>query len=117
VTPVARTTTEFLPLYEEVFATRKTEAEHLLKGLPPLTLGPKPVVRHVVGGNPAIEIVNYADAHGIELIVMGTHGRTGFKAWMAGSVAERVVRFAHCPVLVVRPLSEAQSIAPSARSA
>jgi nucleotide-binding universal stress UspA family protein len=56
----------------------------------------------VVPGAPAAAIVRYASDEGIDLIVMGTHGR-GFVAHaMLGSVAEKVVRTAPCPVLTVR---------------
>ena len=54
-------------------------------------------------GNPPHEIVNYANEHGIELIVIGTHGRGGFMHLLLGSCAEKVVRKAQCPVLTVRP--------------
>ena len=47
-------------------------------------------------------IVNYAATHAIDLIVMGTHGRGFLKHLLMGSVAERVVRTAPCPVLTVR---------------
>lgn len=53
-------------------------------------------------GVPAVEVVRYAKEHDIDLIVMGTHGR-GFVAHVVmGSVAEKVVRTAPCPVLTVR---------------
>jgi universal stress protein A len=52
-------------------------------------------------GDPAHAIVEYARGHGIDLIVMGTHGRTGVSRALLGSVAERVVRSAPCPVLTV----------------
>jgi nucleotide-binding universal stress UspA family protein len=52
--------------------------------------------------NPAEEIVRYAQAHSIDLIVMGTHGRSAVAHLLMGSVAERVVRTAPCPVLTVR---------------
>jgi nucleotide-binding universal stress UspA family protein len=52
--------------------------------------------------NPADAIVTYADEHRIDIIVMGTHGRSGLSRLMVGSVAERVVRFSPCPVLTVR---------------
>ena len=56
-------------------------------------------------GTPAHDICEFARAHGHDLIVMGTHGRTGLSRFLLGSVAERVVREAPCPVLVVRPKS------------
>ncbi len=52
-------------------------------------------------GTPAYSIVEYAAAHDIDLIVMGTHGRGGMSHLLMGSVAERVVRSAACPVLTV----------------
>jgi nucleotide-binding universal stress UspA family protein len=53
-------------------------------------------------GWPAIEIVDYATQKGFDLIVMGTHGRKGIKHALMGSVAERVVRTAPCPVLTLK---------------
>ncbi len=53
-------------------------------------------------GTPAPAIVDYAAATGTNLIVMGTHGRTGLAHLLMGSVAEHVVRTARCPVLTVR---------------
>jgi nucleotide-binding universal stress UspA family protein len=53
-------------------------------------------------GSPAHEIVRYADDRDIDLIVMGTHGRSGVAHMVMGSVAEQVVREAPCPVLIVR---------------
>jgi len=47
------------------------------------------------------EIVDYAKRHDVDLIVMSTHGRTGIQHFFLGSVAERVIRQALCPVLVV----------------
>jgi nucleotide-binding universal stress UspA family protein len=52
-------------------------------------------------GAPAQAIVELARTRGFDLIVMGTHGRTGLRRLLIGSVAERVVRLAHCPVLTV----------------
>ncbi len=54
-------------------------------------------------GEPAAEIVTFAKEAGVDLVVVGTHGRTGLEHALMGSVAERVVRRAHCPVLSVRP--------------
>ena len=52
--------------------------------------------------NAAEEIVKYGKAHNIDLIVMGTHGRGAVAQLLVGSVAEKVVRTAPCPVLTVR---------------
>lgn len=60
------------------------------------------VVRQVCVGSPFVEITRYAKAHDIHLVVIGTHGRGAIAHMLLGSVAERVVRKAPCPVLVVR---------------
>jgi nucleotide-binding universal stress UspA family protein len=60
----------------------------------------------VVTGSPAKAIVDYADAVQPDLIVMGTHGRGGVAHLLLGSVAERVIRTASCPVLTVREAKE-----------
>lgn len=52
--------------------------------------------------SPADEIVKYASEQAIDLIVIGTHGRSGVAHLLMGSVAENVVRSAPCPVLIVR---------------
>lgn len=56
----------------------------------------------VLVGNPGEKIIDYANTNDINLIVIPSHGRTGISRFLLGSVAERVVRFAHCPVLVLR---------------
>ena len=57
---------------------------------------------HFAVGVPSFEIVRFAGDHEIDLIVMGTHGRTGLAHVLIGSVAERVVQKAPCPVLTVK---------------
>ena len=57
---------------------------------------------HLLVGHPADAIVDFANEHGIDLIVMGTHGRTGVARLVMGSIAEAVVRRAECPVLSVK---------------
>jgi nucleotide-binding universal stress UspA family protein len=60
-------------------------------------------VRGVVRvGVPAEEIVRAAEAEGAAMIVMGTHGRGGVQRLMVGSVVDRVLRTATCPLLLVR---------------
>ncbi|MBE9140287.1 universal stress protein [Nodosilinea sp. LEGE 07088] len=53
-------------------------------------------------GHPSAEIIDYAEHNAIDLIVIPSSGRTGLSRFFLGSVAERVVRFSHCPVLVIR---------------
>lgn len=53
-------------------------------------------------GDPTTQIVDYAEEIGADLIVMPSHGRTGAKRFLLGSVAERVVRLSHCPVLILK---------------
>ncbi|SNR41818.1 universal stress protein [Halorubrum vacuolatum] len=61
------------------------------------------VEKHLRRGRPYEEILAAADAYDADLIVMGTHGRTGIGRFLtAGSVAERVVRYSECPVLTAR---------------
>ena len=66
------------------------------------------------GGTAADEIVDAAIDYGADLIVMGTHGRSGFQHLLAGSVAEQVIRRARCPVLTVRSTAAAAAQWPGA---
>ncbi|MHC4307289.1 MAG: universal stress protein [Planctomycetota bacterium] len=56
----------------------------------------------VIQGIPFAEIISTAKEKEIDMIVIGSHGRTGISHMMMGSVSEKVVRKAHCPVLTVR---------------
>jgi len=75
-------------------ALRRHAAEHGLEGC-------HVSVSHSIG-NPAPAIVEYAEAVEADLIAIAASGRTGLSRVLLGSVAERVVRFAKCPVLVIR---------------
>jgi nucleotide-binding universal stress UspA family protein len=65
-----------------------------------------PCRHRLVMGDPAAEILRIAAEEGAEMIVMGTHGRTGLFRALMGSVAEAVVRRAPCPVLVYRAAAD-----------
>jgi len=78
------------------------ELEKMLRSVAPTDKGATCVHRLALG-NPAEEIVQVAKDEGVELIVMGTHGRTGLGRLLMGSVAEAVVRRAPCPVLTLKP--------------
>ena len=71
-----------------------------------------PVTHVFMEGDPAEEIVRYAGDAGIDVIVMGTHGRTGKERQLMGSVAERVMRDAPCSVLVVKMPRGSQGVKP-----
>ncbi len=60
-------------------------------------------VTAIAHGRASSSIIEYARANDIDLIVIATHGRTGFEHFIFGSTAERVVRESPCPVLTVRP--------------
>ena len=67
-------------------------------------------------GDPATEVVRYARDASMDLVVMGTHGRTGLERLLMGSVAEKVLREAPCSVLVVKlpkgiPVTEKREVA------
>jgi nucleotide-binding universal stress UspA family protein len=60
------------------------------------------VESHVLEGNPSHEIIEFAKNNDIDLIVLGTHGKSGFDRFLLGSVAEKVSRNSNVPVMIVR---------------
>jgi nucleotide-binding universal stress UspA family protein len=71
-----------------------------------------PVSHVILEGDPAEQIVRYVAESGTDLVVMGTHGRTGLERLLVGSVAERVMREARCSVLVVKLPRAAHAASP-----
>lgn len=57
----------------------------------------------MLSGIPFEQIIDFATDNKVDIIIMGTHGRTGLARMLLGSTAEKVIRKAHCPVLTVRP--------------
>jgi nucleotide-binding universal stress UspA family protein len=94
----------FIAAYPELQKDVEESAVKQLDGLltdeDRVTLGARPVLR--TSTSPAQAIVAYARDAGTDLIIMGTHGRGAMAHLLMGSVAERVVRTAPCPVLTVR---------------
>lgn len=90
-------------LYDEMVRMSVDEAQAYLNTAA-LTLGDVPgeVERVAVSGSPADAIVQYAEEHGVDLIVMSTHGRTGSSRWVYGSVAEKVMHHAPCATAIIR---------------
>lgn len=66
------------------------------------SMGARSVTSRLSYGDPAVGIVAIAAEEGFDLVVMGTHGRTGLSRWVLGSVTEKVVRGAPCAVLTVK---------------
>ncbi|MGM0578992.1 MAG: universal stress protein [Myxococcota bacterium] len=83
---------------DEGRATRVKEA--IQQGLADRDLGSMPVDVRV--GSPGVTICDYAEEAGADLIVISSHGRSGLRRLLLGSVAETVLRHAPCPVLVLR---------------
>jgi nucleotide-binding universal stress UspA family protein len=89
-----------VPLFEVVDEWQKQAEQRLRASIPEEDKG-RVTVSSVVA-TPYAEILDYAAANKVDLIVMGTHGRGGVTHMLLGSIAERVVRRAPCPVLTVR---------------
>ena len=87
-------------------------AEHIAGFVCPREIDPAAVTRTVVHGCAHREIVEFARAHGADLIVMGTHGYGPLRRLLLGSVTERVLRTAPCPVMAVRPPAMAPAMLP-----
>jgi nucleotide-binding universal stress UspA family protein len=84
----------------DLVMSAERRAEHLLTADDRASLRAQAVVE--TSDHPADAIVHYAKSEGIDLIVMGTHGRGALAQVLVGSVAERVVRTAPCPVLTIK---------------
>ncbi|MBM3850759.1 MAG: universal stress protein [Verrucomicrobia bacterium] len=94
----------YLPHYSPEDEARQVEAVH--RQLLDIAVGLDTAKRtefSVRVGRPWHEVVGAVGELGIDLLVLTTHGRTGLRHMLMGSVAEKIVRHTHCPVLVVRP--------------
>jgi nucleotide-binding universal stress UspA family protein len=91
---------DYSELQRETEAAARAQLEALLNEEDRAMLKAKPVL--LVSNSPALAIARHATESRADLILMGTHGRGGVTHLLMGSVAERVVRIAPCPVLTVR---------------
>lgn len=101
VIPVHDDPTSFnLPLYEKEMeqsagkALKKMQQEMDCQNVHSRTV--------VIQGDPATQIVSLADTENVDMIIIATHGFTGWRKFMFGSVTEKVIRYANCPVLSIR---------------
>ncbi|WP_276271945.1 universal stress protein [Haloarcula litorea] len=87
---------------DRIRETLEADAEDATKAVAERSLEAEiPVVREIRWGNPPASIIAYTRENEVDLIVMGTHGRSGYERYLLGSVAEKVVRAASVPVLTV----------------
>ena len=93
----------YLPPTDYPQQLERVARQHLDQWVPADWRKGRSVTLDCIHGAPFVEIVRYARAQQSDLIVMGTHGRGVIAHILLGSVAERVVRKAPCPVLTVRP--------------
>ncbi|MFI5303218.1 MAG: universal stress protein [Nitrospiria bacterium] len=102
IEPFPYTTTDAFMIVDNSEAL-KNIADNLIKNTSSLLRKRGVTVKSSLSiGSPAREIMMKAEREKVDLIIMGTHGRTGVEHVLLGSVAERVVRIARCPVLTVR---------------
>ncbi|MCA9072884.1 MAG: universal stress protein [Planctomycetaceae bacterium] len=101
---IAETTAEMASAFEDYLEMADAKAlAKLGQVLEPNWVEGQQVTLATRLGSPFVNIIEYTKEHQIDLIVIGTHGRSGLSHVLIGSVAERVVRMAPCPVLTVRP--------------
>lgn len=93
-----------VPVLGAAMAEIQTKADQALQAIPVAEAAAKNgVVKVIRNGSPHGEVVKYAKEAEIDMIILGTHGRTGLTHILLGSVAEKILRHAPCPVLTVRP--------------
>ena len=106
------------PVYQQIALDHTREAEKLVvrvgDSLRSSGLTVETAVRH---GDPRAEIIDDAASFGADLLVVGSHGRTGIERWIIGSVAEYVVRHAPCSVEVTRSPSKPSTEQASSKDA
>jgi universal stress protein A len=93
---------------------RRSAEERLDALLPPHARAKLSVQASILFGRPVTKILEYAEDHGIDLIVIGSHGRTVMQKWWFGSVAQGVLLRAVCPVMMVRPPHQGSDRSPAA---
>lgn len=86
----------------ETEAVMENSLQHYRDLLEPLKACAPEAHFEVAVGHPAVKITTYAEANGVDLIVLGHRGKTLFERWLIGSVAKKVMSYAPCSVLVVR---------------
>lgn len=108
--PQAAQFPEVYPVSDEFEAQLEAQLAAITGAAPAQKLRLERVVQQ--NNNPVAEICAYAETANVDLVIMGTHGRTGLSHWLAGSVTEEVVRHASCPVMAVRASKQNAEVTP-----
>ena len=94
------------PEFEAVWKALREQAKDLVeKAAEKLRAGQFIVSTELVEGDPKSQIIDVANAWHADMIVLGSHGRTGLSRFLIGSVSQAVVRHAHCSVEIIRSAS------------
>ncbi len=105
ITPLYAPETGFEQVYSAMEAEGEEAVSEIQRQATTAGLATETVVRR---GEPHRQIVEYVDDAGIDLVAMGTHGRTGLDRYLVGSVTEKVVRLCEVPVLTVRHVPDGE---------
>jgi nucleotide-binding universal stress UspA family protein len=97
----ALTTVNGMPAPENMYTILEDEGKRAVSQVKAMA-GDVPVETFVLSGEPAQTIIQFAKDNGIDLIMTGTLGKSGIEELLLGSVAEKIIRHAPCPVLVVK---------------
>ena len=90
-----------IPLIPDLMDIQKKSAEELFKNLKSEFGNDLVQKEYILEGDIVTEIIEAAKEFEADMMVVGTHGRTGFNHFISGSIAEQITRQAHCPVLIV----------------
>jgi nucleotide-binding universal stress UspA family protein len=103
----ALSTASGMPAPDNMYLILEEEGERAVRQIKEMA-GDLPVETFVLAGYPADTIVQFAKDNGIDLLVTGTLGKSGIEELLLGSVADKVIRHAPCPVLVVKSAQAAR---------
>lgn len=91
-------------LIEKSEANRRASAKEYIDGIAAkLKQEGAPVHPEVIVGRTTESLVDFAEKNGVDLLVIASHGRSGLSRWVMGSVADRLLRSANVPILIIRP--------------
>ena len=100
--PASSVTADVYPLYRDYVMQEHARATRQLNEVVATIAGSETVQHATLEGIIEKELLKYIEKNGVDLVVLGTHGRSGLSHWFIGSVAEKLARLAPCSVLIAR---------------